>query len=336
MPEYLSPGVYVEEVATGPRPIEGVSTSTAGFVGQTERGPTRRRMVTSWGDFQSWFGGIMDPVQSFMPYAARGFFDNGGQRLFVARITRGDAATASLSVPTADGAQTLIVRAMGPGAWGNRIFLRIEPGTLDDDTLPTGRLLKLTVLYYRVPPPTPLVNPLANDTIANADRRSPDVVEVYDNLGVLPAQPDFFIGRITALSRLVEMEWGDPAAQPAQPDDTGGGFVQLNTVVGDDGAQDLTSTEFEGDPRAAPDQRTGLAALADVDTISILAVPDEVNPLAVPNAAQRNALTDAVINQCEVLRDRFAVLSLPSGLGNVADPAFVNTRDTTYGAVYYP
>ena len=43
MPEYLAPGVYVEEVSTGPRPIEGVSTSTAGFVGETERGPTRPR-----------------------------------------------------------------------------------------------------------------------------------------------------------------------------------------------------------------------------------------------------------------------------------------------------
>ena len=47
MPEYLSPGVYVEEVATGPRPIEGVSTSTAGFVGRTERGPTQPRLVAS-------------------------------------------------------------------------------------------------------------------------------------------------------------------------------------------------------------------------------------------------------------------------------------------------
>ena len=48
MPEYLAPGVYVEEIQTGPRPIEGVSTSTAGFVGETERGPSQPRQVTSW------------------------------------------------------------------------------------------------------------------------------------------------------------------------------------------------------------------------------------------------------------------------------------------------
>ncbi|MGE0853123.1 MAG: phage tail sheath family protein [Hyphomicrobiaceae bacterium] len=334
MPEYLSPGVYVEEVATGPRPIEGVSTSTAGFVGQTERGPTRRRLVGNWGDFQSWFGGIIDPAQSFMPFAARGFFDNGGQRLFVARIVRADSETASLTVPAGTG-QSLIVRAMGPGAWGDRIFLRIQPGTLDDENLPDRRLLRITLLYYRNPPPLPLVNPLESANIADPNRREPDVVENYDNLGVLPAQPDFFIGRITALSRLVEMEWGTSAAQPARPDDTNG-FVQLNTVTGEDGNQALTSTEFEGNPSDPPDQRTGLAALADVDTISILSVPDEVNLLAIPDNAQRATLTDAVINQCEILRDRFAVLSLRSGIGDVQDPAFNETRDTSYAALYYP
>jgi phage tail sheath protein FI len=85
MPEYLAPGVYVEEIPSGPVPIEGVSTSTAGMVGLTERGPLLPRMVTSFGDYQSWFGGIIDPAISFLPLAAKGFFDNGGQRLFVAR-----------------------------------------------------------------------------------------------------------------------------------------------------------------------------------------------------------------------------------------------------------
>ena len=52
MPEYLSPGVYIEESGIGVKPIEGVSTSTAGFLGETERGPTLPKLVTSWLDFQ--------------------------------------------------------------------------------------------------------------------------------------------------------------------------------------------------------------------------------------------------------------------------------------------
>ena len=48
MPEYLAPGVYVEEFEIGSKPIEGVSTSTLGFLGETERGPTEPKLVTSW------------------------------------------------------------------------------------------------------------------------------------------------------------------------------------------------------------------------------------------------------------------------------------------------
>ena len=51
MPEYLAPGVYVEEVSSGYKPIEGVSTSTAGFIGAAERGPLEPQFITSWMDF---------------------------------------------------------------------------------------------------------------------------------------------------------------------------------------------------------------------------------------------------------------------------------------------
>ena len=57
MPDYLAPGVYVEEMDSGPRPIEGVPTSTAAFLGETERGPLRPRLVTSFNEYRRWFGG---------------------------------------------------------------------------------------------------------------------------------------------------------------------------------------------------------------------------------------------------------------------------------------
>src|SRR5215210_3832899 len=104
MPEYLTPGVYVEEIETGPKPIEGVSTSTAGAVGVTERGPTRGKpvLVTSFLEFQRKFGGFLpEPAPALLnswalnetdgarwwqfPLSVRGFFDNGGQRLYVKR-----------------------------------------------------------------------------------------------------------------------------------------------------------------------------------------------------------------------------------------------------------
>jgi uncharacterized protein len=117
MAEYLHPGVFVEEIDAGPQPIEGVSTSTAGAVGVTERGPTDGKplLVTSFADFQRNFGGFLpvpddaglvnrwslDPVDGGrwwqFPLAVKGFFDNGGQRLYVKRVVSAKATAASTS-----------------------------------------------------------------------------------------------------------------------------------------------------------------------------------------------------------------------------------------------
>lgn len=85
MPEYLAPGVYVEEVERGAKPLEGVSTSTAGFLGPTERGPTTPRLLTSFADFERTYGSHLD--DSHMATAVEGFFTNGGKRCYVGRIT---------------------------------------------------------------------------------------------------------------------------------------------------------------------------------------------------------------------------------------------------------
>src|SRR5918996_5433459 len=131
MPEYLSPGVYVEEIERGPRPIEGVPTSTAAFLGETERGPLRPKLVTSYNDYNRWFGTVFADAR-FMPHAAAGFFANGGKRLYVCRIV-GDGATRAARV-----FGEVTVEAGGPGAWGRRIWVRILNGTTKDAAGLTG------------------------------------------------------------------------------------------------------------------------------------------------------------------------------------------------------
>ncbi len=333
MPEYLAPGVYVEEVPSGPVPIAGVSTSTAGFVGPTERGPLAPRMVTSWGDYQSWFGDLIPAAQGFMPWAVKGFFDNGGQRLFVARVTGNGSVTAQLDHPTAAAGQSVVVSAMGPGTWGNRIFMRIAPGTnFDPAAPPPNPPVTITVLYYREAPPMPFVDPFDPANIANADRREPTATEIYENVGVTPAGPNFFIDYINARSRLIELEWGDPAQPASPPNDTGGLFVPLDTAAGTDVA--IAGPDFDGDPAAAPGTRIGLAGLADIDPISILAAPDATNQMLIANGAQRSTLRDNVINQCELLRDRFAVISADEGESDVG--VMLKPRDSSYAAHYSP
>ena len=102
MPELLSPGVFVQEVPFGPQPIEGVSTSTTGLVGEALRGPTAGppTLVTSFADFERKFGGLV-PGKT-LGYAVQGFFDNGGRRAYISRVAGGEAASASLLVPHVD------------------------------------------------------------------------------------------------------------------------------------------------------------------------------------------------------------------------------------------
>ena len=145
MPEYLSPGVYVEEIELGARPIEGVSTSVAGMLGVTLRGPQEPRLVTGFEEFKRLYGGYLPVDQSTLPFAVEGFFNNGGQLCYVGRITRAGAATMTADVAVGDGA-LMQVSAIGPGDWANRIALKI-----DDGSLPQPRF-KLSVMYWDVAP----------------------------------------------------------------------------------------------------------------------------------------------------------------------------------------
>jgi uncharacterized protein len=324
MPEYLSPGVYIEEIATGAVPIEGVSTSTAGFVGQTERGPTQPRLVTSWLDFRRWYGGYIDTAQSFLPYAAQGFFDNGGQRVYIARVTRAGAVPASFAFQAPN--QNLTVRASGAGTWGNRVFIRIQNGTQPGT-------FRLTALYYRTDllpaqlgppaPPAPprlLVDPFDLNLTADPNPREPDAVEDYDNLSVGALEANYFLTTINGASQLLDL----PAQTPGRPNNNGGYDALMN---GGDGAAAAVIGDYTGNANAAADQRTGLAGLELIDEIALLTAPDEV---LIP------AITEQVILQCERLRERFAVLNTASGLSTTGAVAGGAPPNTNYAAVYWP
>ncbi len=79
---YLSPGVYVEEVDRGSKPIEAVGTSTVGFLGTCNKGPVNKPVfITNWSQFTNTFGDFKD--SNYLAHAVYGFFNNGGGRAFV-------------------------------------------------------------------------------------------------------------------------------------------------------------------------------------------------------------------------------------------------------------
>ena len=136
MPEYLAPGVYVEETSFRAKSIEGVGTSTTAFAGPTRKGPFRAttddqevpELLTSFGDFERIFGGISDlalsgasPDTNYLAHAVRAFFNEGGSRLYVSRAVGAGATTATAQV-TADGtaaAEAVNFVSRFPGSLGN-------------------------------------------------------------------------------------------------------------------------------------------------------------------------------------------------------------------------
>ncbi len=144
MPEYLAPGVYVEEVSFRSKSIEGVPTSTTGFAGMTRSGPipytyldlnggiawgpirTEPRLITSFTEFEHTYGGLDPLLQggkervTYLAHAARAFFENGGRRLYVSRVFFPADGTGVATGPTlAVGAGRARWRARWPGSFGN-------------------------------------------------------------------------------------------------------------------------------------------------------------------------------------------------------------------------
>jgi len=121
MAEYLHPGVYVEEFDSGAVPMQGVSTSTAGFVGVAERGPVigKPQFVTSFADYKRTYGGYLSEAKygnaRFLPYAVEQFFQNGGSRAYIMRAAAEGAKSAEVQ------SGVLKLTAANPGAWGDQI-----------------------------------------------------------------------------------------------------------------------------------------------------------------------------------------------------------------------
>src|ERR1700730_76967 len=144
MPEYLAPGVYVEEIDTGTKPIEGVSTSTAGMLGVTERGPVNVPiLITSYGEYTRWFGerlNVLDFSQGpnnplcYLPQGVEGFLLNGGNGVYVTRVldTEGAARAAfdlhDRGTSASDETVLMLPASEGDGVAGSPVYVLNQAG----------------------------------------------------------------------------------------------------------------------------------------------------------------------------------------------------------------
>lgn len=177
--ELLHPGVYIQEVPSGSQPIEGVSTSTACFIGKAQMGPLDEAvMVTSMPDFTSQYGTFLTDGTSFLAHSVLEFFSNGGKRTYIVRVAGAGAAAPSITLrdrKSAAAAATLTVAAANEGIWGNALDLAITNGISDPNNL-----FNIAVYQDRstANPPLP---PLLLETLQDLsmDPNSPAFVDSY-------------------------------------------------------------------------------------------------------------------------------------------------------------
>jgi phage tail sheath protein FI len=411
MPEYLAPGVYVEEVSYRASTIEGVPTSTTGFAGLAPFGPVfhpggpstcQPLLVTSFPEFELAYGKL-DPISvggewrvPYLAHAARAFFLNGGQRLYVSRVfkpTPGDTslgvASATFQVPTPT-PSTATWRARWPGSMGNvaittTVTRSRDVGVHAPGGQPFANTAKPGTIVEVVPAPGPLpaakaafnpdtlrivqVNPDGTQSFSKADGSpgqpgvtdllsiiqlnlsvsvDPERTDAYARLGLDPRDPQF-IGKVldkdhpVAENAVVWLDYDFGSVAGANAISLLLGLVGTasppGTTVrlggGNDGELPLSS-DFRGQPADLDDasiKATGLSALGEIDDIAIEAVPDAG---ALDTPEERMATASLLIQHCESLKYRFAIVDGPQGssINDIRD--FRGNFDSTYAALYHP
>ena len=248
MPTYLSPGVYVEEVESGSRPIEGVGTAVAAFVGLAEKGPVDEpTLVTSWAQFTKNFGEFVEGY--YLAHAVYGYFQNGGGACYIVRVGgNGNGSSPQAAAELGTGAQALLggfrVRALDPGVAGNAISIEVADageGAPEDQ-------FKLIV------------------------RRDGNVAEEYDKVTARKGKQNV-VTVVNAQSKLIKLEEVTPGGaldRPVKGSATLVGGGAPSAPAAPPAPARLTPDDYVGDPA----DRTGFGGLEAIDPVTMVCVPD--------------------------------------------------------------
>jgi phage tail sheath protein FI len=328
MPSYLSPGVYVEEVASGSRPIEGVSTSVAAFVGLAPTGPLNTpTLVTNWSQYVAAFGDFTDGY--YLAHSVYGFFNNGGSIAYVVRVggaADGDSENAAGPAAVTGSRARAALNPGAPTALGTFTVSALAAGG-------TGGSLSVEVTDPEGEGPAERFRLVVKD--------GEKAVETFDVTAKKHSR-NYVVTQVKERSKLISVTEAAPATQLARPDNQtvalASPTVDPNALpAGPDEAGHAGPAEYLGDSS----DRTGFGGLEAVDEISMVAVPDLMA------AYQRGAIDlEAVkavqlglIAHCELMGDRVAVIDPPPGL-NAREVRVWRQEtagyDSKYAALYYP
>ncbi|MGH4021589.1 MAG: phage tail sheath family protein [Pseudonocardiaceae bacterium] len=315
MPTYLSPGVYVEEVEAGSRPIEGVGTAVAAFVGLAAQGPYNTpTLVTNWNQFTQTFGEFVQ--DSYLAHSVYGYFLNGGGACYVVRIGGNDAAD-------------------GKGSAGKKKELTEGPQAM----LGSYRVIALDGGTSSAPQLTVQVaDPSGEDppegSFKLVVKRGNKVEETFDPVTTARGK-DNVVTVVAERSKLIRIEETTTGAALAKPEKTS---VTLQPAAPPTATPSrLAADDYVGDVA----ERTGFGGLEAVDEITMLAVPDLMSAYqqGAIDAEGVQAVHVAMIAHCELMGDRMAILDPPPGLNPQQIKEWRTNGggyDSKYAALYYP
>jgi phage tail sheath protein FI len=313
---YLSPGVYVEEVDRGPKPIQGVSTSVAAFIGFAEKGPINEAtLVTNWTQFVDTFGGFLEGA--FLPYSVYGYFNNGGNTCFVLRLpTSEDGAAPAGELPS---------RAV-------KLLSRGKEPTPTLSVAPQDPEAKLEVTV------SPSDEEGAGDDQFDITFKVGPQTETFSGLTFSRAKgAKTVVDTITAESKLVMVADLEAPGTIAERAPALGTFTLTEPAVTALEKVEVSPKTFEGDVA----ERKGIGGLEVIEEITMVTAPDLMSAY-LAGAIDDDGLKAAqlsMISHCENMGDRVAILDAPPGLNpqQVAkwrrdDAGY----DSKYAALYYP
>jgi phage tail sheath protein FI len=309
MPTYLTPGVYVEEVPSANKPIEGVSTSVAAFVGLTPGGPVNTPMrISNWTQFSKIFGDPNNPDNgpfmegAYMAHAVYGFFTNGGSNCWIVRVGEdggaGSRPQAALPAAADGSVETFRAQALAAADGPVEVELTEEPKAGEGD-----QTYKLVVT-------------------AGSER------EEFDGLNLKKGRANIAT-KVNASSKLIRIEDTSASLPEAQKVPATGKYT-LSAPSPD--PADIKPGHFEGDEA----RRLGMGGLGAIDEVTIVIMPDL---WAVANDTQVRDLQGKMIAHCENMGDRMAILDPPPDLLPQEILEWrMNTAgyDSKMSALYYP
>jgi uncharacterized protein len=314
MPNYLTPGVYVEEIPAQSKPIEGVGTSVAAFVGIAPGGPVNRPMrISNWTQFAKLYGDPAEPENgpfmtgAYLAHSVYGFFQNGGGVCWIVRVGGSDGeAKAMAALPEATGDGSELLRATAREDITDQVAVEITPEAPAGDG--EGKADQPT---YRV--------------VVTAG----PVREEFDGLSLKKGRQNL-VTKVNAGSQLITLEEvGGQAAETAPREGTYTLSVPAVEVA------EVGAGEFEGDIA----HRRGMGGLAAVDEITMLCVPDLVTLVQSGDDTMFRDIQGKMLAQAEAAKDRIAILDSPPDLlpQDVLEWRMNNAGyDSKFATLYYP